>query len=869
MKSLEIRKKFFDYFVKHGHEKVASSGLIPAQDPTLLFANAGMNQFKDLFLGNEKRNYTTATTIQKCVRAGGKHNDLDNVGFTKRHLTYFEMMGNFSFGSYFKKEAIPFAWNCLIQEYGLDPKDLYVSVFETDEEAYNIWKNDVGVAPDHIMRFDERDNFWQMGDTGPCGPCTEIYIDQRTDRSKAPVYEDFDKGRLLEIWNLVFMQYNRQENGELKPLKQTGVDTGMGLERLAGVLQGKDSVFETDLFTPLIAKIEQLTGLHYAQQEPNIKAAFHVLCDHVRSSSLIIADGGSPSNEGRGYVLRKIIRRAALFTQKLTDKNIFPELAKTFITELSGIYPELKTNETIIVSLLTNEIEQFAANLIKGQNILESFFRSSRSAEDDTGGVITGEQAFKLYDTYGFPLEVTILASQEHGFTVDSEGFEEHMNKQRELSGKKMKTAENTFILDETLETEFVGYTHTDITAPIIGFIVNNIEVSNVRDGSDCMIICAKTPFFAATGGQVDDSGWITVNNERMPVKGLIKLNNGKAIGIHVKSQSDMKVGQEAQQQVVMDIRRMTANNHTSTHLLQAALIELLGKQIKQSGSVVDPDYLRFDFTFHKNLSPEEIKIVEDRVNDIIRENISVDVFETSYKKAIEGNVIAIFGEKYNPECVRVVDVPGFSAELCGGTHVPSTGVIGAFKITEVGALSAGNRRIFAVTGPRAVELMQRNFTAVKTLSQKFKVKPMEVVDAVNRQDELLHAAQLEIRHLKKQLLTAQIPLWESQIEDVNEIPFLYLHLNNYDGGELKDIIDALQERVPGFYVAISNTDDKSAFYASLAPKHQKRMDFNTFKKWMQDSAGLRGGGKPGTVQGGGPKIDKNLSDAIKAGMLK
>ena len=806
MKSLEIRKKFFDYFVKHGHEKVASSGLIPAQDPTLLFANAGMNQFKDLFLGNEKRNYTRATTIQKCVRAGGKHNDLDNVGFTKRHLTYFEMMGNFSFGDYFKKEAIPFAWNCLIKEYGLNPDDLYVSVFETDEESYNIWKNDVGIPEERIMRFDERDNFWQMGDTGPCGPCTEIYIDQREDRSKTPVYEDFDEGRFLEIWNLVFMQYDKQENGELKPLKQTGVDTGMGLERIAGVLQGKDNVFETDLFTPLIAEIEKLTGVKYAEQEPKMKAAFHVLCDHIRSSSLIIADGGSPSNEGRGYVLRKIIRRAALFAQKLTDKNIFPDLAKKFIEELSGVYPELKTNETIIVSLLKNEIEQFANNLVKGQNILNNFLKESKSNK-----TITGEQAFKLYDTYGFPLEVTILASGEHGYTVDVDCFETCMQKQRELSGKKMKEADKKIIVDQDAATEFVGYTQTDIKSKIVGFIVNDVQVSSVKDGSDCFIICEQTPFFAATGGQVDDQGWITVNEERMPVKNLKKLNNGKAIGIHVKAQGDMNAGDEAHQQVDMDVRRITANNHTATHLLQAALIELLGKQVKQSGSVVDPNYLRFDFTYHQNLTPEQIKIVEDRVNDKIRENIAVDIFETSYKKAVEGGVIAIFGEKYNPECVRVIDVPGFSAELCGGTHVPSTGVIGAFKITEVGALSAGNRRIFAVTGPRAVELMQRNFAAVKTLSQKFKVKPGEVVDAVKKQDEQLHAAQLEIRQLKKQLLKTQIPLWESQIEDVNNIPYLYLHLESYDGSELKDIVEALQERVPGFYVAISNSGEKSA----------------------------------------------------------
>lgn len=864
MKSLEIRKKFFDYFVKNGHEKVASSGLIPAQDPTLLFTNAGMNQFKDLFLGNEKRNYTTATTIQKCVRAGGKHNDLDNVGFTKRHLTYFEMMGNFSFGDYFKKEAIPFAWNCLINEYGLDPKDLYVSVFETDEEAYNIWKNDVGVAEDHIMRFDERDNFWQMGDTGPCGPCSEIYIDQRTDKSKPPVYEDFDEGRFLEIWNLVFMQYNKQENGELIPLKQTGVDTGMGLERLAGVLQGKDNVFETDLFTPLIKELEKLTGINYEKQDERGKASFHVLCDHVRSSSLIIADGGSPSNDGRGYVLRKIIRRAALFSQKLSSKNIFPLLAKKFISELSAVYPELKINETMIISLLTNEIEQFSQNLIKGQNILENFFKDSQK---DTP--ISGEQAFKLYDTYGFPLEVTILASKEHGFSVDSKGFELCMEEQRKLSGKKMKSTDKKIDLDKNLKTEFVGYTQTQVTAKLIGILVNNKSVESVKAGTECIIITEKTPFFAATGGQVDDKGWITVDGDSAELIELCKLNHGKAIGAKIVAPIDLKIGALVEQEVDKTIRAITANNHTATHLLQAALIELLGKQIKQSGSVVNPDYLRFDFTYHKNLTPKQIKAIEDRVNDKIRENIAVNVFETSYKKAVEGNVIAIFGEKYNPECVRVVDVPGFSAELCGGTHVASTGTIGSFKITEVGALSAGNRRIFAVTGPRAVELMQQNFSVIKTLSQKFKAKPTEVLEAVEKQGELLHATQLEVRNLKKQLLKTQMPLWQLNIEDVNGIPFLYLQLEDYDGSELKDIVESLQQKKPGFYIVISNGENKSSFFASLAPEYLKSMDFTIFKKWLQETTGLRGGGRPGTLQGGGPRITKDYSEAIKAGMLK
>lgn len=856
MKSLDIRKKFFDYFIKHGHEKVASSSLIPAQDPTLLFINAGMNQFKDLFLGNESRKYKTATTVQKCVRAGGKHNDLDNVGFTKRHLTFFEMMGNFSFGDYFKKEAIPFAWDLLVNGYGLKPEDMYVSVYKDDQESYDIWANDIGVPKERIMRFDKKDNFWQMGDTGPCGPCTEIYLDQRTteERKTAPVYDDFEEGRLLEVWNLVFMQYNQQENGELVPLKQTGVDTGVGIERLASVLQKKDSVFGTDLFAPLLKEIEKLTGVNYTQSTPEVKAAFHVLADHVRSSSLIIADGGSPSNEGRGYVLRKIIRRAALFAQKLTSKNIFPQLATCFIKDMGPIYPELTTNEAIIVSLLKTEIEQFAHNLVRGQTILEGYFKDQKK-----NNTITGEQAFKLYDTYGFPLEVTMLASKEHGFKVDSVGFEKCMEQQRALSGKKMKKGTKQIEIPESVTTEFVGYQKTNTVGNIVGLVVNGKMVEEIKKDQDCLVITDVSPFFAAMGGQVSDSGWITFGTEKADVLELEKLNNARAIGARIKAPTAIKIGDKVEQQVNVSIRRMTMNNHTGTHLLQSALIELLGKQVKQSGSVVTPDYLRFDFTYHKNLTPEQIKTVEDRVNEKIMENIPVDIFETSYKKAVEKGVIAIFGEKYNPEKVRVIDVPGFSAELCGGTHVPSTGVIGPFKITEVTALSAGNRRIFAVTGPRAVELMQRNFSAVKNLSQKYKVKPEEVIEAVEKQDKHLHTLQQELKNLKKQALKAQLPVWEQQVKEVNGVPFLYLLLENYSVDQLKDVATHLNNKQPGFYVLVSNTAASAVFYAQCDAKHEKKIDMKAFAKTLQDT-GLRGGGKKGTLQGGGKKITKDLS---------
>ena len=861
MKSLEIRKKFFDFFIKHNHEKIESSSLIPAQDPTLLFTNAGMNQFKDLFLGNEKRNYKRATTVQKCVRAGGKHNDLDNVGFTKRHLTFFEMMGNFSFGDYFKKEAISYAWEFLTKDMHLDPKNMFVSVYQEDDESFKIWE-DMGVPTERIYRFGKKDNFWQMGDTGPCGPCTEIFLDLRPEdkRHTLPTQEDFDSGIILEIWNNVFMQFDRQQDGTLVPLKQTGVDTGMGLERLTCVMQNVDSVYQTDIFIPLIHETEKLTGVDYSKSSSSIKAAFHVLADHIRSSSLIIADGGSPSNEGRGYVLRKIIRRAALFTQKLTAKNIFPDLAKKFISQMSPIYPELAINQTMIVNLLTSEIDQFANNLIRGQQILETYFK-----EADAKKIITGQQAFKLYDTYGFPLEVTILASEERGYTVDAQGFETFMEEQRLLSGKKMKSAQQELILPETIKTDFVGYTTTHISSEVIFILVDNQPVQTVKSGQDCWVITKVCPFFVATGGQVDDTGTVTIKGHSAPVDALQKLSNKTTIAFCITAPIDFSLGETIDQKVQTNLRTMTMNNHTATHMLQAALIELFGKQIKQSGSVVNPDYLRFDFTYHQNLTTAEIKQVEDRVNEKIRENIEVQVFETTYKKALEHGAIAIFGEKYNPENVRVVDIPHYSTELCGGTHVAATGAIGLFKITEMGALSAGNRRITAVTGIRALELMQENFNALKTLSQKFAVKPEEVLTALEKQDELLKITQLTVKSLKKQALQAELVLWAKNIKSINGVPFLFVKTADYNLDELRDAATQLQSKNPGFYIFIAEeSEHKSSFYAALSADYSSKIDLKSFGLWLNETSGLKGGGKPGTLQGGGQAVAKDLETNIK-----
>ncbi len=859
MKSSEIRTRFFDFFVRHGHEKVASSSLIPAQDPTLLFANAGMNQFKDVFLGKEHRSYKRAVSIQKCVRAGGKHNDLDNVGFTKRHLTFFEMMGNFSFGDYFKKEAITYAWEFITKDLKISADNLHVSVFQDDQESYDLWHTMIGVPQERIHKLGAKDNFWQMGDTGPCGPCTEIYIDrgQGLGCKQATCAPGCDCDRFLEFWNLVFMQFDRQPDGVDKPLKQTGVDTGMGLERLCAILQDKDSVYETDLFANIIKKTEELTGKTYADQDAKTKAAFHVLADHIRSSSLLIADGCAPSNDGRGYVLRKIIRRAALFAQKLTDKNIFPELSHVVVQDFGDIYPEVRVNKELIFKTLMSEINKFATNLIRGRAILDQYM-----AENKATKTITGQQAFKLYDTYGFPSELIVIMANEVGYTVDMAGFDAEMTKQREQSGAKTGAAQLTVELDSALSTEFTGYQELETPSEISALIVDNQVVDAVQAGQECWVITKKSPFFIVGGGQVPDQGWLTVNNESMPLLGVQFI--GTAIGAQVQATSDLKVGMAITSKVDPVWRTNAMKNHTATHMLQAALIELFGKQIKQSGSLVHPDYLRFDFTYHENLSAQDIKRVEDLVNEKIREDIRLNVENMTMKEAVKRGALAFFGDKYNPDKVRMVEIPHFSVELCGGTHVPSTGVIGTFKITDSISLSAGHRRIFAVTGPGAIDLFQHCFDAVKQLSQEFKVKREEVLEAVEKQKEQLKHATTHIKQLKKQLMQANVPTWLQQTETIAGIPFLFLTLEDYTNEDIREITSYCVSRQPGLYFITSKVDGKYLFLATAGGDVAAKVDMKAFATWLKDTHGLRGGGSATMLQGGGMFVPEQVRDSIK-----
>jgi alanyl-tRNA synthetase len=861
MNSFEIRQKFLDFYRKNGHEIVASSSLIPANDPTLLFANAGMNQFKDIFLGKETRSYKRACTIQKCVRAGGKHNDLDEVGFTNRHLTFFEMMGNFSFGDYFKKEAIHFAWDFLTKEIGLSPERLVITIYKDDDQAYEIWNKEIKIPHEKITRLGEKDNFWQMGDTGPCGPCTEIHVDhgKHLGCKKAECSPACSCGRFTEIWNLVFMQFDRQADGKLNPLKKTGVDTGMGLERICMTLQEKSSVFETDLFHPLIKKLEELTQINYKKSPQNIKSAFNVLLDHARSSSLLIADGCVPSNEGRGYVLRKIIRRAALFSQKLSDNpKLFSSVANEFTFFMSTIYPELKTNHDQIISLIENEIERFTTNLIQGQNILEKFIQDALEQKEK---VLAGKHIFKLYDTYGFPPELTRVMATEKNLSLDMVGFEKEMQKQQELSGKKESAEKSALQLPANITTKFAGYEKLE-TKSKISFVK--------QENSYIWIVTEESPFYVESGGQVSDQGFVVIQEHTFPIIEFSKeagnLNPAIAIKISIQNVPNIKIKVGDIAHCVVDYIKRTnsAKNHTATHLLQASLVQILGKQIKQSGSFVNDQYLRFDFTHHQALTKEETEKVENLVNQKIQENIKLNIFLTTLKSATEQGVTAFFGEKYNPENVRVVQIHDFSSELCGGTHVDSTGVIGCFKIESQTALSAGTRRITALTGPAAIKLFQQDYNICKILAEKFKVKPDQVLQTIEKQQEEIGELQHTIKHLKKMFLKAQVPSWQKKVKLVGKIPFLFIELEDLDGSQFKQLCEEIESKAPGFYFVVSkNTKNPETinFFGFLSHPWENEINLKNFITFLKEKFEFKGGGSSNLIQGsGGQPKDKDLN---------
>lgn len=845
LNSAQIRRTYLEYFEKNGHAIVASSSLIPAEDPTLLFTNAGMNQFKDLFLGKETRSYKRATSSQKCVRAGGKHNDLEQVGFTKRHLTFFEMLGNFSFGDYFKKEAIQFAWNLLTQEYGLDAERLYISVYYKDDEAFEIWNTIVGVPAERIVKLDEKDNFWAMGDTGPCGPCTEIYFDKHPGTPGKPGEPEHDE-RFLEIWNVVFMQYNRSADGTLVPLAQTGVDTGMGLERLCVVLEEKETVFQTSVFAPIRDAISRETGINYWTAPIATQAAFNVICDHVRSSSLLLADGCMPANDGRGYVLRKIIRRASLFAQKLSDNRQFlVRIAQAFIAAEKAIFPELGAAQNTIATILQQEVDRFSHNLMSGRGIADKYIMQQQNAGAKS---LSGKQAFTLYDTYGFPLELTRVIAGEAGLMVDEHEFQHYMEHQQEQSKQKKEIDSANITFPENLTTRFVGYETTEAASTILW---------EHTESAHRWIITAESPLYVESGGQVNDEGVVTINEHSYAVVDLKKVGSRFSPAIAVclvpfETMGDCAVGDTAHITVDKDARIDTVRNHTATHMLHAALHTVLGEQAKQAGSVVNKDYLRFDFTSPEALTRAQITQIENLVNEKIWENIETDINTMSLEAAQQKGAIAFFGEKYNPESVRVVSIPGFSTELCGGTHASATGIIGQFKITSETALSTGTRRLTAVTGRKALELAQQNFGTCKLLGEQFKVKSEEICGAVEKQTEQLRETQREIKQLQSDLVNSKLTAYRASIITSGAVPHLVISEKNLPIDALRSLIMTLVSEQPGIYAVVSydSSSDRSQF---IIVTHQECIPTVTHATLIEAlaSAGLRGGGKPGMLQGG------------------
>lgn len=722
MESEDIRRGFLNYFKTQSHTIVPSSPVTPHDDPTLLFTNAGMNQFKDVFLGKSKREYTRAATTQKCIRAGGKHNDLENVGHTSRHLTFFEMLGNFSFGDYFKKEAIGFAWDVVNHVFGFDPSKIWVTIYKDDDEAFEIWQKHV--SKDRIVRFGEKDNFWAMGDTGPCGPCSELLYDrgEKFSKAKSPV-EDLSGERFLEFWNLVFMQYNR-EGGEQKTLPKKSIDTGSGLERLVSLKMGVESVFLTDILRSLIAQVENITKIKYDPENLDLAPAFHVIADHIRSLSFAIADGATPSNVDRGYVLRKILRRAVRYGKKLNlNRPFLADVLPRLVETMGEDFPELKLSQKSIGEVLTMEEEAFLRTLRHGENLLNKTVEVAKKENR----MISGEEAFKLKDTYGMPLDEIILLAKDENLQIDLTRYSALEEEAKERSKKAQKVQEQTFSSNffedfskTHPKTEFLGYKKDEVSATITAILIGDRFVDTIQEGESGILILDKTPFYAEMGGQVGDKGVISKRNYTFEVQDCSSPYLGVIAHIGVMKSGKLNKGDKVKASIDTKLRRATESNHTATHLLGYALYEVLKTPIKQAGSLVEADRFRFDFNYHKSLTSAELRHIEEVVNEKVREDSSVKDYELPYSEVQNrSDIKQFFGEKYG-EKVRVIDI-GYSKELCGGTHTSRTGTIGLFKIIKESSISAGTRRIEAVTGRAAERLFQQKEDLINDIASLVK----------------------------------------------------------------------------------------------------------------------------------------------------
>lgn len=866
MKTSELRQKFLKFFETKGHTVVRSSSLVPHDDPTLLFTNAGMNQFKDVFLGFDKRPYSRATTAQKCVRAGGKHNDLENVGYTARHHTFFEMMGNFSFGDYFKRDAIHFAWEFLTSPEWLNiPKDkLLATVYAEDDEAYNIWLNEIGMPSERIVRIGDNkgakyasDNFWQMGDTGPCGPCSEIFYDHGEEIwGGIPGSPEEDGDRWIEIWNCVFMQFNRDEQGNMNPLPKPSVDTGMGLERMAAVMQHVHSNYEIDLFQDLLKAVARETGAPFSMEEPSLK----VIADHIRSCSFLIADGVLPANEGRGYVLRRIIRRAVRHGYKLgQSKPFFHKLVADLVKEMGDAYPELKEKQAQIEEALKNEESRFAQTLENGMALLENALVKG-------GKTLDGEIIFKLYDTYGFPYDLTADICRERNIDLDEEGFNREMEAQRARARAAQSFKANAQLPYDGQDTEFKGYSERQTEATVLALYKDGEQVNELNEGDEGVIVIDFTPFYAESGGQVGDVGYIFAGENRFEVHDTQKIKAAVFGQFGVQTSGRLKVGDSVTAKVDDEIRNANMRNHSATHLMHKALRDVLGRHVEQKGSLVTAESTRFDISHPQAVTAEEIAEVERRVNEAILANVAVNAAIMSMEDAQKTGAMMLFGEKYGDE-VRVLQMGGFSTELCGGTHVSRTGDIGLFKIISEGGIAAGVRRIEAITGLNALKWAQEQERLVKDIIAETKAQTEKDVLAK------IQAGAAHAKALEKELARAKAELavhaGAKLLDDAKDLGAAKLVAAQIeaDAAALREIVTDLTGKSEQAIVLLAAVNDgKVSLCAGVSKALTGKVKAGDLVKFAAEQVGGKGGGRPDLAQAGGTDAGKlpAVLDSVK-----
>ena len=879
LSSSEVRQCFLEYFAGRGHTVVSSSSLIPGDDPTLLFTNAGMNQFKEVLLGHEKRSYERATTSQKCMRVSGKHNDLENVGPSGSHHTFFEMLGNFSFGDYFKSDAIEMAWELLTEGYRIPAERLWVSVYEEDEEAFSLWKSIVGLPDHRILRLGRKDNYWSMGDTGPCGPCSEIHFDYGVGNSAwpsrgtyvEPEHVDLDDERFVELWNLVFMQFNADGSGTVEPLPAPNIDTGAGLERLTAVVQGARSNYDTDLFLPLITAVAKRAGRPYGAEEPS-DVALRVIADHCRATAFLLADGVSPANEGRGYVLRRLIRRATRFGMKLGfDAPFFNRAAGDVVKLMGEIYPELWQAEELITRVTTAEEDGFFRALAAGTRVFEEVVQEVLDAGGDS---IPGDQAFRLYDTYGLPLELTREFADDVGLRVDEGEFETAMEGQRSRARAAWKGGSEAVAVralvaelgEEGIErTTFIGYTEfRRENAKIVGLFDDDQSTGKLGSGRNGSMIVDVTPFYGESGGQVGDRGGVFTAKGHAMVTDTHRLPGGLIVHSVGVTDGALRVGEKVRLEIDTKRRTNTIRNHTATHLLHAALRERLGGHVRQAGSLVAPDHFRFDFSHFESVTPEQLAQLELDVNDAIRADITTEVSEMSYREAIERGALAFFGDKYG-DIVRVVNVLGISTELCGGTHVARTGEIGTFLIVKEESVAAGTRRIEAITGAAAVESLQRQRSMLRQVMFGLKTREEDVPDTVDRLLLRVKTAEQDNEELRMRLASHSIAAGlDDYLVEVGGIRLLRREVEGLDTSGLRSLADTMKREIgSGIVVLGGRSDDRAHIVVGVTADLAGRIRAGDIVSSLAKLVGGGGGGKAEMAQAGGPDGSK-LPDALE-----